>query len=520
MMRVSRKSELSLAAAFALALFLLLAAPAPAAFTDPVHFGGSSDDGHSVFFESTEQLAPADDDDTDDIYEWRVRRGTRLVSEDVHFDDSAGDGFIRAAQSGSTALFGTYATLLPPPDPPGNAAIDIYRWANGSLTKINRAPGVPPCPSCFATDAWFMAASPDLSDVTFYTLDQLSVGDTDNEFDIYRREGASLTLLTVGPTGGNGPYRLNPEGATPSGEVVFFSTSESLVASDTVPDSFDLYRAGPGGVELIGTGFWDFRGSSADGEKVIFSTPDAVVSADRDAQLDIYEWTSTGGATLLTAGVGTRGDGPFPAIFRAQSPDARRVVFYTDERLERGDTDGLRDIYMSIGGVPMRFSGGTRGGNGNFEPRLGGISADGAWVFFMTEERLVRGDRNRFSDLYARGRGRIIRISRHGGRFSAATANGSRVLFISGRPQVRADHDDNYDLYSWTRRGIRLLSLGPAGGNGNGRFDYVVFSGATPDALHAYFETGESLVRGDRDRQEDLYANTRGRVRLLSRPAG
>ncbi len=336
---------------------------------------------------------------------------------------------------------------------------------------------------------------------------------------MYAREGGTTTLLSIGPSGGNGDFRIDAEGASASATSVFFSTSESLVPSDTTPDSYDLYRRSPAGLDRIVHEQF-FHQSSSSGDRAIFSNRGRLVPADTDSQSDIYEWTGTGEIRLLTKGAGSRGNGPFTTRWVGQSDDARRVVFYTDERLVPQDNDSLRDLYVAFNGTVKLVSTGPRGGNGPFEPRFGGISANGRFTYLMTQERLVRRDRDRASDLYMRGRGRTTRISRRGGRFAASSANGKTVLFISAKPQESADRDANPDLYRYSNGRVKLLSRGPRGGNSNARFAYVVFAGATPNARDAYFYTYEQLVAADRDNQEDLYAHTRGGIRLITRRAG
>ena len=127
---------------------------------------------------------------------------------------------------------------------------------------------------------------------------------------------------------------------------------------------------------------------------------------------------------------GPSGSGPYPVIWRAQSADARRVFFYTEERLVPEDIDGFRDIYVARAGALELVSFGPRAGNGSFEPWLGGISADGSSAFFHTPERLVRRDRDRGPDLYMRRSGKTVKIG-EGARFQASSPSGDLVLFTT-----------------------------------------------------------------------------------------
>ena len=57
--------------------------------------------------------------------------------------------------------------------------------------------------------------------------------DTDTAIDVYERAGGQTTLVSTGPTGGNGGVDANFGGASADGARVFFRTAESLVSADT-----------------------------------------------------------------------------------------------------------------------------------------------------------------------------------------------------------------------------------------------------------------------------------------------
>ena len=61
--------------------------------------------------------------------------------------------------------------------------------------------------------------------------------DTDTAQDLYERAGGQTTLLSTGPTGGNGAFEASFADASADGSRVFFRTEESLVSGDT--DTFD-----------------------------------------------------------------------------------------------------------------------------------------------------------------------------------------------------------------------------------------------------------------------------------------
>ena len=57
--------------------------------------------------------------------------------------------------------------------------------------------------------------------------------DTDTSIDVYERAGGQTTLVSTGPTGGNGAFHASFRGASADGTRVFFETVESLVSADT-----------------------------------------------------------------------------------------------------------------------------------------------------------------------------------------------------------------------------------------------------------------------------------------------
>ena len=59
-------------------------------------------------------------------------------------------------------------------------------------------------------DVFFSFASGDGARAFFETPESLVAGDTDTAYDIYQRQGGTTTLISTGPTGGNGEPRRLP----------------------------------------------------------------------------------------------------------------------------------------------------------------------------------------------------------------------------------------------------------------------------------------------------------------------
>jgi hypothetical protein len=82
-------------------------------------------------------------------------------------------------------------------------------------------------------DALFRGVSANGSRVFFQTAEQLVSGDTDGSTDVYERAGGQTTLLSTGPTGGNSAFAVRYRGASADGTDVYLKTVEPLVSFDT-----------------------------------------------------------------------------------------------------------------------------------------------------------------------------------------------------------------------------------------------------------------------------------------------
>jgi hypothetical protein len=281
--------------------------------------------------------------------------------------------------------------------------------------------------------------------------EQLVNADTDAVTDIYERSGGQTTLVSTGPSGGD------------------------------TGDSAGFMRA------------------SADGTRVFFQTRESLISADTDATIDVYE-RSGGQTTLVTTGSNA------DAFFSDMSADGKRVFFYTHERLVSADTDDFIDVYERSGGQTTLVSTGPEGGNGAGHAQLFGRSADGTRAFFQTAERLVSADTDQQTDVYERSGGQTTLISTAGSPleaafFAGASTDGSRVfyqtvLLLGPVPQSAI----------WERSGGGQTTLVVSGA----AFQ-TSFAGASADGTRVLFVTEERLVSADTDTAED-HLSTFGRA--------
>ncbi|MFP5388309.1 MAG: TolB family protein [Thermoleophilia bacterium] len=222
-----------------------------------------------------------------------------------------------------------------------------------------------------------------------------------------------------------------------------------------------------------------------------------------------------------------------PASYKGSSGDGSTVFFETADQLVPGDTDSKRDVYERSydadtgieSYVTREVSLGPAGGNDAFNATFEKTNIEGTLVFFSTEEALVEADTDRHVDVYMRnlvnGTTTLVSIGETGcapacgngpddAGFAGASADGSKVFFVSEERLASADTDNSVDIYV-RNPSSGTTSLVSAGGSscapscGNGTFD-VALRGTSLGGSHAYFTTAESLSAADTDPVVDIYA--------------
>jgi hypothetical protein len=451
-------------------------------------FAGASDDGSRVFFETDEALVPEDRSRSFgrpnglDVYE-RTNGQTTLISTGPRGNATTSEPsrFLHTSPDGARVLFSSVNPLVPEDT---NAVNDIYERFNGTTTLISTGP-----PGPGSAPVQYVGASRDGTRVFFLTGSPLVPTDTDNQTDLYERSGGQTTLLSTGPSGGNGPWSVpfnGFAGASEDGGHVFFATQESLVPSDTDScgtDQFgnpnpclDIYERFDGQTTLVSTGPNSNASNeqhilgvshvpgvvSADGSTVYFETYEPLVPSDTDGTaIDVYKWS--GGRTTLVSTGPAGGNSPnHSAFLAAASRDGRDAFFRTYEALVSSDTDNAQDLYERTGSTTTLVSTGPNGGNadvpayidtGGFPPSNFFPSA--SLVFFVTAEALVPDDTNATTDVYERSNGQtylVPAVPGGGGAqyLAGLTPDGRTVLWYTTKALVPSDKDAASDLYAAT----------------------------------------------------------------------
>ena len=320
------------------------------------------------------------------------------------------------------------------------------------------------------------------------------MADTDNSFDVYERAGRTTTLMSIGPSGGNGPpdvtfhaisTRRHPPVLRDRGAAVATDTDIEPTCTSDPAGRRTLVSIGPAGGN--GPTSSSFGGISADGTRVFFETDEKLTGTDTDSTFDVYE--RAGGTTTLMSIGPSGGNGNVDAAYRDVSADGTHVFFHTAEQLTSpADSDAQTDVYDRSGGTTTLISTGPVGGNGAVPAAYEGTSGDGTRVFFSTTESLV-GTRQRRPPRHipAPGCDDAPRVHRAGGDngafdadFMGASLNGSRAYIRTEESLVATDTDTGCaggqgpecrDVYEWSggtttqvstggQRGVRRLLRG------------------------------------------------------------
>lgn len=412
-------------------------------------------------------------------------------------------------------------------------AKSALRWgALGALLVAFAAP------SAMAAPPTYRGSSADGETIVFESEEQLVPGDTDFKRDLYVRAfdatvgegGAYVTReVSVGPTGGNDAYNALFERVSADGSRVFFSTEESLTATDTDRKS-DVYVRNLvlGTAELVSMGAASctplcgnaeldagFAGATPDGSKVFLVTVERLdPTADTDEAVDVYVRDLGAKTTKLVSGGGAGcepscGNGAFNATLRGLSTDGSRAFFATAEPLTGSDEDEAIDVYARDlpSGPTALVSAGDPAcspcGNSDASAAVfAGSSADGSRAFFASDEGLVSGDTDGANDVYMRFEGATTLLS--GGSatqpasFASATADGTRVFFVTAESLVGgADENSANDVYMWEGSSPQLISSGSCCGS--------TFGAATEGGEAVLFTTTEQLDAADTDASADIY---------------
>ncbi len=497
------------------AIASLLAFPTGSSADNAVFLGATSDAEHA-YFATSDRLVPEEPFQILVDFFDASSTGTTLATGFAHEvnKNMKLKGF---STDGSRTFFETNQNLDPADT---DNQIDLYERSGGTVALVSE--GEINGNGAFLVT--FQGASDDGTHVFFTTSERLVSTDTDNVTDLYERFGGVTRHVSAG--GNSNSFGVLFGGTSADGTRVFFSTNEALISSDTDSVSDVYQRSGTTTTRVsvgtvngnggIGAFFTD---ASDDGTRVLFTTRESLVSADTDNATDIYQRLS--GVTSRLSGGQINGNGSTDVTFRGASDDAARVYFTTTEQLAVGDTDASEDVYLRDAGTTIRVSIGPNGSNGAFLPVFNATTPDGATAFITTGERLVNTDTDNQLDIYKVAGAITTHVSRGGttdsdtgetvswgnGPFDTIFAgiNSSGDIFWETAERMDLnDGDEATDVFRRSASGFQsFISAGSINGSGGSP---ARFGAASSDGLRVYFTSFEQLSRDDVDNgQRDVY---------------
>lgn len=341
---------------------------------------------------------------------------------------------------------------------------------------------------------------------------------------------------TTDPKGPNGAS-FAPVLSADEQAVAFVSRASNLVADDTNGDD-DVFMRSSSGLERISVGVDGAQANgdstepdvSRDGRFVAFtSTADNLVADDPNRRSDVFVRDRLRGTTVAVsvsrAGVPARGASSGAAI----SEDGRYVAFTsTADRLVRGDRNKVADVFVRdlVAGKTTRVSVSSGGRQQNravakpFSP-VSDISRDGRYVVFDSDAtNLVRGDRNRSTDVFRRDRKRrtTTRVSlattgqeSDNDSFSPAmSGDGRYVTFASFAENLTPDDSPREDVFvrDIKRRQTVMATVSSRGRpRAAERVPQLLQRPSISDdgATVAFVSTAKNLVAKDRNKAQDVF---------------
>ncbi len=481
-------------------------------------FSGVPDTATRALFWTKESLTGTDADGSIDLYE-RTGSSTTLVST----GPAGGNGafamsYGKTNSAGSKVFFATNEKLTTDDT---DTFLDVYERSGGSTTLVSKGSigrQRPPRRLLRRLLRGRLAASGSRRPSGWPPVD------TDTFRDVYERFAGNTTLVSIGPTGGNGDDMAEWAGATADGSKVWIHTDESLVAADT-DNVQDVYERSSGTTSLV------------------VHRPDQLVRSGHARRLQVRQQrrlagdlqhpgaaddrrtpttavTSTSASTALrrtsSRSATSRRSRARPRTSPRHPRTATKIYFESAEKLDAADLDAYTDVYLRSGGTTTLVTGG--GGNQVASNALTtGVSDDGSKLFFRSEEKLSASDTDPADDVYQWQSGTRTLLSGGSQNVDAHpatnSADGNDVFFWTYEPLVGADTDNSVDLYQRTGGTIYLISTGTTGGNGP--YD-VAYSGATLDGKRVFFRTREQLTAQDTDNSDDIYsADVGGQINIV-----
>lgn len=413
----------------------------------PSNAVGASTDFSRVFFNSSSLLTPdaGTNEFTTKLYEWdgsALHDVGILPGESLPFEESLATyppELRPVSEDGASVVFGA--------EPEPGKQLQLFRRAGGQTVEVSAPqPGV--VDPHGSRPAQFVGAAADGSSVFFTSMGTLtSDANTggDSAPNLYRYDVATGTLtdLTVDTADPGGAAVLAALVAG-SGEAAYFA-AEGVLAPGAQAGQPNLYRwRQGGGIEFIATllssdpfvrGFLPEQATNASGNALAFVSSAGLAGQAGAAGIsEIYHYSPGEGLACVSCGQGSGGSGatmPASSLLlggggtKPLSADGRKVFFSTADGLVTQDTNGKLDAYEWEAGVNSLIS----SGSGNWGSYFVDASPSGKDVYFATRDQLVKADTDENTDVYD---------AREGGGFAEPPGEASPCEGEACRPPLAA----------------------------------------------------------------------------------
>ena len=364
--------------------------------------------------------------------------------------------------------------------------------------------------------------------------------------------GVELVSQAPGDEAGNGD---STHAAIGGGRVVFQSDASNLVAGDAngVRDVFARVGRAPVVRVSVATGGGEANGPSgdadvsADGRYVAFvSSASNLVADDTNGVPDVFVRDLRENVTRRVSQNSSGEQADLPSAAPAISPDGGFVSFASSARnLTEGGGNGVPDVYLAnlATGEIERISVNDRERQQNAAviapfSQVSDVSRNGRYVVFDSDAtNLVRGDRNRDTDVFVRDRrhGRTQRVSVDKFGFEAdndsfypsISPSGRYVVFDSFATNLAEGDGPKEDafVYDRRRRAPIVASVGDGGQTRGRELRRQILQRPRVTAngrIVAFTSTARNLVDGDRNDAEDVFLRVTepAAVRIVEGPRG
>lgn len=425
----------------------------------------------------------------ENLYVRQADGSYRLITTTVAPNGST-PSFVGASSDYSHVVFEVNDALTP------NAAGEsknVYEWVDGALSLVS----IPPGSSVGAggASAGYYTGS-EGNQQNAVSSDGKKVFWVDAAEQLYEYEEGSeavkVNASARNPSLGDGTAVF--DGATPSGEWVFFSDGTAL--TNAIGDEGGLYGYNTktktltvlDPVESGEVGFQGVVGFSDDGRSLYFVASGVLKTSleghgagpiSGGSNLYVFR----GGALGFVATLSGSDEGDWSRIITGRSsavtPDGKDVVFtsvlplteYENIDLNTGKADSEVFMYDSdraellclsckqTNAAPIGASTVPSWISSSYNPNY--LSSDGSRVFFNSEDSLAADDTNHQQDVYEWERAGVGGCARTDGciylltpgtndsksALLAAGTSASDVFLVTRSKLVSQDHDENYDVY-------------------------------------------------------------------------